>query len=77
MIEREQQAAQGAVGAGRRRRAQQGTGGAQLGYTQTIVGKGSGMGSAGMRVGGKARTWKGKGKLIEEDSGDGEGESLE
>ncbi|BGP03012.1 Component of a membrane-bound complex containing the Tor2p kinase [Rhodotorula toruloides] len=77
VIEREQKGAEVAVGAGRRRRAQQGTGGAQLGYTQTIVGKGSGVGSAGMRVGGKARTWKGKGKLVEEDAEDGEAESLE
>ncbi|BGO95058.1 hypothetical protein NBRC10512_006477 [Rhodotorula toruloides] len=77
VIEREQKGVEVAVGAGRRRRLQQGTGGAQLGYTQTIVGKGSGAGSAGMRVGGKARTWKGKGKLVEEDAEDGDAESLE
>ncbi|GAA5958418.1 hypothetical protein JCM21900_002188 [Sporobolomyces salmonicolor] len=35
-----------------------------LGYTQTIVGKGGGVGGAGMRVGGKQRSWKGKGKMV-------------
>ncbi|GEM10754.1 stress activated MAP kinase interacting protein Sin1 [Rhodotorula toruloides] len=30
-----------------------------------------------MRVGGKARTWKGKGKLVEEDAEDGEADGLE
>lgn len=36
-----------------------------LGYTQTIIGKGSGVGGAGMRVDGVKRSWKGKGKLFE------------
>ncbi|BGP19604.1 hypothetical protein JCM10213_000199 [Rhodosporidiobolus nylandii] len=45
---------------GRRRRGGPG----QLGYTQTITGKGSGVVSGGMRVqAGKPRTWKGKEKL--------------
>lgn len=35
--------------------------GSGLNYSQTIVGKGSGKSGAGMRVGGRERTWKGKG----------------
>jgi len=47
----------------RNRRRRGGPGG--LGYTQTIVGKGSGVGGAGMRVDGVKRSWKGKGKLLD------------
>lgn len=49
--------------AGARRKRTAGPG--PLGYTQTIVGKGSGVGGAGMRVDGVRRSWKGKGKLLE------------
>ncbi|GAA5943805.1 Avo1p [Sporobolomyces koalae] len=41
-----------------------------LGYTQTIVGKGSIAGGAGMRVDGIKRSWKGKGKLLEPGGAD-------
>lgn len=38
-----------------------GTGGRRrLNYSQTIVGKGSGKGGAGMRTGGRERTWRGR-----------------
>ncbi|GAA5900843.1 Avo1p [Sporobolomyces salmoneus] len=53
-------------GRNRRRR----TGGpGPLGYTQTIVGKGSGVGGAGMRVDGVKRSWKGKEKMLDDDQG--------
>ncbi|GAA5918528.1 hypothetical protein JCM5296_000191, partial [Sporobolomyces johnsonii] len=45
-----------------------------LGYTQTIVGKGSGVGGAGMRVGGKQRSWKGKGKMVIPENDDDQAE---
>ncbi|GAA5866132.1 hypothetical protein JCM8547_000608 [Rhodosporidiobolus lusitaniae] len=68
-----------APGGGRKKRG--GTG--ALGYTQTIVGKGSGVVSGGMRVqSGKSRTWKGKGKLSaasvgEDGAEEGDGADLQ
>ncbi|GAA5948212.1 hypothetical protein JCM3765_001316 [Sporobolomyces pararoseus] len=55
------------TGRNRRRRT---AGPGPLGYTQTIVGKGSGVGGAGMRVDGVKRSWKGKGKMVEVGEGD-------
>ncbi|GAA6061460.1 hypothetical protein JCM10212_005663 [Sporobolomyces blumeae] len=58
---------------GRRRRGGPGP----LGYTQTIVGKGTGVGGAGMRVDGVKRSWKGKGKMVagEADAAENDGSS--
>ena len=53
-------------GTGGRRRGAAPSGGPGLNYTQTIVGKGSGVGGAGMRVGGRQRSWKGRGGGLEE-----------
>ncbi|GAA5983638.1 hypothetical protein JCM5350_004895 [Sporobolomyces pararoseus] len=53
-----------------RNRRRRSAGPGPLGYTQTIVGKGSGIGGAGMRVDGVRRSWKGKGKMVEVGEGD-------
>jgi hypothetical protein len=71
-------------GAGRRR-AGGGNGGNRgaigLQYSQTIVGKGSGASGAGMRVGGRQRSWKGRGSQLDtttaEESGSGESDVQE
>ncbi|GAA5880007.1 hypothetical protein JCM16303_004434 [Sporobolomyces ruberrimus] len=61
---RKEDSGEGQTARNRRRRT---AGPGPLGYTQTIIGKGSGAGGAGMRVDGVKRSWKGKGKLLEGD----------
>lgn len=56
----------GGGGSSGRRRGAPPSGATGLNYTQTIVGKGTGVGGAGMRVGGRQRSWKGRGGGLEE-----------
>lgn len=64
-----------------RRRGATPAGATGLNYSQTIVGKGRGIGGAGMRVGGRQRSWKGRGGALEvaesDEAGTGEAEAQE